>query len=179
MPSSHFAMPRVGSRVFPPSRRRRKRRCRHLRRRRELPANRNAADQCRRRGAQGSIRSRPRAARARARAGGRAAAARGGSAPPRTAPSGHRSRAGTTAAARRHGADRLHRIDRCPFRPPVRLAVAHRSRRRLAAPLGALGAAFNAQGRVNAERADKVDAGALPLWLMIAGLAATAISLLL
>jgi len=45
--------------------------------------------------------------------------------------------------------------------------------------LGALGAAFNAQGRVNAERADQVDAGALPLWLMVAGLAATAISLLL
>jgi hypothetical protein len=44
--------------------------------------------------------------------------------------------------------------------------------------LGALGAAFNAQGRVNAERADQVDAGALPLWLMIAGLAATAVSLL-
>ena len=45
--------------------------------------------------------------------------------------------------------------------------------------LGALGAAFNAQGRVNAERADQEDAGALPLWLMIAGLAATAVSLLL
>src|SRR5439155_11779988 len=37
--------------------------------------------------------------------------------------------------------------------------------------LGALGAAFNAQGRVNAEKADSVDAGALPLWLMLAGLA--------
>jgi hypothetical protein len=48
--------------------------------------------------------------------------------------------------------------------------------------LGALGAAFTAQGRVNAERIDKperADAGALPLWLLIAGLAATAISLLL
>ena len=47
--------------------------------------------------------------------------------------------------------------------------------------LGALGTAFNAQGRVNAERVDKperADAGALPLWLLIAGLAATAISLL-
>jgi hypothetical protein len=48
--------------------------------------------------------------------------------------------------------------------------------------LGALGTAFNAQGHVNAERIDKperADAGALPLWLLIAGLAATAISLLL
>ena len=47
--------------------------------------------------------------------------------------------------------------------------------------LGALGTAFNAQGRVNAratERADGTDAGALPMWLMIAGLGATAISLL-
>ena len=47
--------------------------------------------------------------------------------------------------------------------------------------LGALGTAFNAQGRVNAERVDnpeRADAGALPLWLVIAGLAATAISLL-
>jgi hypothetical protein len=47
--------------------------------------------------------------------------------------------------------------------------------------LGSLGAAFAAQGRVSAERIDKperVDAGALPLWLLIAGLAATAISLL-
>ena len=43
--------------------------------------------------------------------------------------------------------------------------------------LGALGTAFNAQGRVN--KLENVDAGALPLWLMIAGLAATAISLLL
>ena len=43
--------------------------------------------------------------------------------------------------------------------------------------LGALGAAFHAQGRVHAEK-ENVDAGALPLWLMIAGLAATAISLL-
>jgi len=48
--------------------------------------------------------------------------------------------------------------------------------------LGSLGAAFAAQGRVNAERTDKperADEGALPLWLLIAGLAATAISLLL
>jgi hypothetical protein len=48
--------------------------------------------------------------------------------------------------------------------------------------LGSLGTAFNAQGRVNAqlsERIERVDVGALPLWLMIAGLAATAISLLL
>jgi hypothetical protein len=48
--------------------------------------------------------------------------------------------------------------------------------------LGALGAAFTAQGRVNANQIDKpqrTDAGALPLWLLIAGLAATAISLLL
>jgi hypothetical protein len=47
--------------------------------------------------------------------------------------------------------------------------------------LGALGAAFTAQGRINSEMRDKterVDRGALPLWLMIAGLAATAISLL-
>ena len=44
--------------------------------------------------------------------------------------------------------------------------------------LGALGAAFNAQGRVNVEKAENFDAGALPLWLMIAGLAATAVSLL-
>jgi hypothetical protein len=48
--------------------------------------------------------------------------------------------------------------------------------------LGALGAAFTAQGRVNADQTGKpqrMDAGALPLWLLIAGLAATAISLLL
>src|SRR5262245_7793450 len=48
--------------------------------------------------------------------------------------------------------------------------------------LASLGAAFNAQGRVNAERIDKpepADAGALPLWLLLAGLAATAVSLLL
>jgi len=48
--------------------------------------------------------------------------------------------------------------------------------------LASLGAAFTAQGRVNADRVDKperADAGALPLWLLIAGLAATAISLLL
>jgi hypothetical protein len=46
--------------------------------------------------------------------------------------------------------------------------------------LGALGAAFNAQGRVNvtADRGERIDTGPLPLWLMIAGLAATAISLL-
>ena len=45
--------------------------------------------------------------------------------------------------------------------------------------LGALGTAFNAQGRISADRTGNEDAGALPLWLMIAGLAATAISLLL
>ena len=48
--------------------------------------------------------------------------------------------------------------------------------------LGALGAAFTAQGRVNADQTgnhQRTDAGALPLWLLIAGLAATAISLLL
>ena len=48
--------------------------------------------------------------------------------------------------------------------------------------LGAVGTAFSAQGRVNAratDRADGTDAGALPMWLMIAGLAATAVSLLL
>jgi hypothetical protein len=47
--------------------------------------------------------------------------------------------------------------------------------------LGALGTAFNAQGRVNAEGIDKprgADVGVLPLWLLIAGLAATAVSLL-
>jgi hypothetical protein len=44
--------------------------------------------------------------------------------------------------------------------------------------LGALGAAFNAQGRIGREKAENVDAGALPLWLMIAGLAFTAVSLL-
>ena len=44
--------------------------------------------------------------------------------------------------------------------------------------LGALGAAFHAQGRVNVEKAGNFDAGALSLWLMIAGLAATAVSLL-
>ena len=47
--------------------------------------------------------------------------------------------------------------------------------------LGSLGAAFTAQGRVSIERIDepeRVDAGALPLWLLVAGLAATAISLL-
>jgi len=48
--------------------------------------------------------------------------------------------------------------------------------------LGSLGAAFTAQGRVNADRIDRPeggDAGALPLWLLIAGLAASATSLLL
>jgi len=48
--------------------------------------------------------------------------------------------------------------------------------------LGALGTAFTAQGRVSStigERTERADVGALPLWLMIAGLAATAISLLL
>ena len=46
--------------------------------------------------------------------------------------------------------------------------------------LGSLGTSFTAQGRVNAEHVDtsERDRGALPLWLMIAGLAATAISLL-
>ena len=47
--------------------------------------------------------------------------------------------------------------------------------------LGAMGAAFNAQGRINAQppdRSERVEAGALPLWLMIAGFAATAFSLL-
>ena len=48
--------------------------------------------------------------------------------------------------------------------------------------LGSLGAAFHAQGRVNvhpSDRTERVDAGALPLWLMIAGLAATAVRLLM
>jgi hypothetical protein len=44
--------------------------------------------------------------------------------------------------------------------------------------LGALGAAFSAQGRITTDKAGSGDAGALPLWLMIGGLAATAISLL-
>ena len=44
--------------------------------------------------------------------------------------------------------------------------------------LGALGASFDAQGRISADKTGSGDAGALPLWLMIAGLAATAISLL-
>ena len=47
--------------------------------------------------------------------------------------------------------------------------------------LGALGAAFNAQGRINARALDArapIDSPGLPLWLLIAGLAATAISLL-
>jgi hypothetical protein len=45
--------------------------------------------------------------------------------------------------------------------------------------LGALGAAFSAQGRINTDKAGSGDLGALPLWLIIAGLAATAVSLLL
>ena len=51
--------------------------------------------------------------------------------------------------------------------------------------LGALGAAFMAQGKIGASQAadfQKVDAGAagvMALWLLIAGLAATAVSLLL
>ncbi len=48
--------------------------------------------------------------------------------------------------------------------------------------LAALAAGFNAQGRVNAlpaDRPERFDQGALPLWLMVGGLAATAISLLL
>jgi hypothetical protein len=48
--------------------------------------------------------------------------------------------------------------------------------------LGALAAAFAAQGRVNASVSDKsrrIASGATPLWLLIAGLAVTAISLLL
>jgi len=48
--------------------------------------------------------------------------------------------------------------------------------------LGALAAVFTAQGRVNASVADRkesIDSGAAPLWLLIAGLAVTAISLLL
>jgi hypothetical protein len=47
--------------------------------------------------------------------------------------------------------------------------------------LAALGAAFNAQGRVGLMSFDtsgRVDAGSLPLWLMLVGLAATAISVL-
>lgn len=47
--------------------------------------------------------------------------------------------------------------------------------------LGSLGAAFSAQGRINtqpADRGERMDMGALPLWLMIAGLGATALSLL-
>jgi hypothetical protein len=48
--------------------------------------------------------------------------------------------------------------------------------------LGALAAAFTALGRVNANVFDKgqpIESGAAPLWLLIAGLAITAISLLL
>jgi hypothetical protein len=44
--------------------------------------------------------------------------------------------------------------------------------------LGALGAAFHGQGRITGDKAGSGDAGALPLWLMIAGLAGTAVSLL-
>lgn len=47
--------------------------------------------------------------------------------------------------------------------------------------LGALGVAFTAQGHINSEMSEKtgrVDMGAVALWLLIAGLAATAISLL-
>jgi hypothetical protein len=47
--------------------------------------------------------------------------------------------------------------------------------------LGALGTAFNAQGRVSAQSlggSQPVTVGALPLWLLLAGLAASAISLL-
>lgn len=48
--------------------------------------------------------------------------------------------------------------------------------------LGALAAAFTAQGRVNVsvpDRKEPVESGAAPLWLLIAGLGVTAISLLL
>ena len=48
--------------------------------------------------------------------------------------------------------------------------------------LGALAAAFTAQGRVNASVSDRsrpIESGAVPLWLLIAGLAVTAMSLLL
>jgi hypothetical protein len=48
--------------------------------------------------------------------------------------------------------------------------------------LGSLAAAFTAQGRVNACVADNsrsLESGAVPLWLLIAGLALTAMSLLL
>jgi hypothetical protein len=48
--------------------------------------------------------------------------------------------------------------------------------------LAALAGAFNAQGRVEAMPADRTsrfDLAAVPLWLMVGGLAATAISLLL
>jgi hypothetical protein len=47
--------------------------------------------------------------------------------------------------------------------------------------LGALGTAFNTQGRVSVQSIDgsqPVAVGALPLWLLLAGLAATAASLL-
>ena len=48
--------------------------------------------------------------------------------------------------------------------------------------LGALASAFTALGRVNAsasERSQPIESGAVPLWLLIAGLAVTAMSLLL
>ena len=48
--------------------------------------------------------------------------------------------------------------------------------------LAALAAAFDAQGKVNAQAGDRgarVESVVLPMWLMIAGLGATAISLLL
>jgi hypothetical protein len=47
--------------------------------------------------------------------------------------------------------------------------------------LGALALAFTAQGRVNTSVSDRnqpIDSGAAPLWLLIAGLAVTAMSLL-
>jgi len=47
--------------------------------------------------------------------------------------------------------------------------------------LGALGAAFDAQGRIGARATDAreaINSPALPLWLLVVGLAATAISLL-
>ena len=48
--------------------------------------------------------------------------------------------------------------------------------------LGSLASAFMALGRVNAsapERSQPIESGAVPLWLLIAGLAVTAMSLLL
>ena len=47
--------------------------------------------------------------------------------------------------------------------------------------LGALGAAFSAQGQINTRALDArepIDSAGLPLWLLVAGLAATAMSLL-